>query len=102
MIYDAAQTKVRVISNPKVMRPEVSRTFHGRDVFAPAAAHLATGVAPGRFGNLIHDSVRFEGLQPVEVAENRWSGLVLKVDRFGNLITNLHHRPLPGCQDPTV
>src|SRR5215469_10306281 len=41
MIYDAAKTQVRVISNPKVMRHEISRTFHGRDVFAPAAAHLA-------------------------------------------------------------
>ena len=41
MIYDAAPHKVRVISNPKLMSKNVSRTFHGRDVFAPAAAHLA-------------------------------------------------------------
>ena len=44
MIYDAAPHKVRVISNPKLMSKVVSRTFHGRDVFAPAAAHLAGGV----------------------------------------------------------
>src|SRR6266851_950005 len=53
MIYEASAHKVRVISNPKLMRKEISRTFHGRDVFAPAAAHLASGVAPAQFGKLI-------------------------------------------------
>src|SRR5579885_3526225 len=41
MIYDSESHRVRAITNPKLMRKEVSRTFHGRDVFAPAAAHLA-------------------------------------------------------------
>src|SRR5579871_6149253 len=40
MVYDQAPHKVRVISNAKLMRKDVSRTFHGRDIFAPAAAHL--------------------------------------------------------------
>lgn len=98
IVYEAAKTKVRVISNPKVMRHEVSRTFHGRDVFAPAAAHLAAGIAAAQFGAIIHDAVRFDSLQPVEVATNRWDGLVLKVDRFGNLITNLHIDTFPDVR----
>ena len=44
MVYESVAHKVRIISNPALIRKQVSRTFHGRDVFAPAAAHLAKGV----------------------------------------------------------
>jgi S-adenosyl-L-methionine hydrolase (adenosine-forming) len=81
MVYPAAKHKVRVISNPKMMRREISRTFHGRDIFAPAAAHLARKAPPARFGKLMTDYVCSPSDQP---------GAVLKVDRFGNLITNFH------------
>ena len=50
MIYDASRSKVRVISNEKLFLKNVSKTFHGRDVFAPASAHLAKGLAPAKFG----------------------------------------------------
>jgi S-adenosylmethionine hydrolase len=80
-IYAAAKHKVRVISNPQMMRAEISRTFHGRDIFAPTAAHLALKTPPARFGRLITDYVRSLLARP---------GVVLKVDRFGNLITNFH------------
>jgi S-adenosylmethionine hydrolase len=90
MVYDAGPHKVRVISNLKLMNKTISRTFHGRDVFAPAAAHLARGVAPAKFGKLIHDYIRSSTLKPQRLAPNRYSGVILKVDRFGNLITNLH------------
>ncbi|HML17699.1 MAG TPA: SAM-dependent chlorinase/fluorinase [Bryobacteraceae bacterium] len=95
MIYEDAKTKVRVISNPKMMLNEVSRTFHGRDVFAPAAAHLARGVPAARFGKLIHDALRFSGWKPSKISRNVSSGIVLKVDRFGNLITNFHIHAFP-------
>jgi S-adenosyl-L-methionine hydrolase (adenosine-forming) len=91
MIFDElARAKVRAIENPKLMLKEVSRTFHGRDVLAPAAAHLARGVAPGRFGKIIHGFVRSPVFKPVRTKKNRWTGRVLKADRFGNLITNFH------------
>ncbi len=90
MIYEAAPHKVRVISNPKLMSKTVSRTFHGRDVFAPAAAHLARGARPATFGKLIHDYVRWPALKPERVTHNTYAGTILKVDHFGNLITNLH------------
>ncbi len=88
MVFDAAPHKVRVISNPKVMRHDISRTFHGRDVFAPAAAHLAKGQKTASFGKLIHDYVRTWGAQPAPKGKDSWRGTILKVDRFGNLITN--------------
>lgn len=90
MIYDASPHKVRVISNEKLMNARVSRTFHGRDVFAPAAAHLARGVAPVRFGKTIADYIRGFPLRPRELSPGEWTGVILKVDRFGNLITNFH------------
>ena len=88
MVFDAAPHKVRVISNPKFMRRDVSRTFHGRDVFAPAAAHLAKGAKPAAFGKLIHDYVRAGIARPVRLGPASWRGAILKIDRFGNLITN--------------
>ena len=64
MVFDAAPHKVRVISNPKFMRRDISRTFHGRDVFAPAAAHLAKGAQPAAFGKRIQDYIRIWIAQP--------------------------------------
>jgi S-adenosylmethionine hydrolase len=98
MVYDAVSHKVRVISNPKLIRKQVSRTFHGRDVFAPAAAHLARGVPPVQFGKPIRDYVRSFLMKPAELSRHHWRGTVLKVDRFGNLITNLHIDQLPAVK----
>jgi S-adenosyl-L-methionine hydrolase (adenosine-forming) len=80
---------VRELTNPKYFRPSLSQTFHGRDLFAPVAAHLANRVPAARFGRTIVDWVRLEGLLPCRDANGAWQGIVLKADRFGNLITNL-------------
>jgi S-adenosylmethionine hydrolase len=88
MVFDGARHKVRVISNPKFMRRDVSRTFHGRDVFAPAAAHLAKGAQAAAFGKLIHDYIRGGIARPARLGPASWRGTILKIDRFGNLITN--------------
>jgi S-adenosyl-L-methionine hydrolase (adenosine-forming) len=90
MIYNAAPHKVRVITNSKLVNKKVSRTFHGRDIFAPAAAHLAHGVPAAKFGELISDYVQSAVVRPSPLSARTWSGTILKVDRFGNLITNLH------------
>jgi S-adenosylmethionine hydrolase len=89
MIYAATKPRVRVISNSKMMGREISRTFHGRDIFAPAAAHLARKTPPARFGKVMTDYLR---TQPAP------AGTVLKVDRFGNLITNFHIEHFPGVK----
>jgi S-adenosylmethionine hydrolase len=90
MIYDAGPYKVREITNTKMMRTRVSRTFHGRDVFAPAAAHLARKAPLKKFGRLVSDAVRTAELASTRTARNQWTGRVLKIDHFGNLITNFH------------
>jgi hypothetical protein len=73
---------------PQYRLAEVSRTFHGRDVFAPAAAHLALGVPLASFGPPVQDPVRLE--VPVARLEGRHLlGEVIGADRFGNLITSV-------------
>ena len=67
----------------------VSQTFHGRDIFAPAAAHLARGLKPARLGPPVTDPVRLT-LPQVRVAGGRVGGAVVHIDRFGNLVTSIH------------
>lgn len=96
MVFDAVPHKVRVISNSKFMRREISRTFHGRDVFAPAAAHLAKDAKPAAFGKQIDDYVRTWITRPSPHGKDTWRGTILKTDRFGNLITNFVAREFTG------
>jgi S-adenosylmethionine hydrolase len=90
MVYDAVPAhEVREITETRYLRQPVSQTFHGRDIFAPVAARLATGLAPAEFGGLISDHQRLGFGKPVQTGPATWTGTVLKIDRFGNLITNL-------------
>jgi S-adenosyl-L-methionine hydrolase (adenosine-forming) len=92
MILDET-CKVRAITNEKMfLGPPVSRTFHGRDIFAPCAAHLARGAKPAQFGKLVKDAVRLTSIAPERTGKRVWTGTVLKVDHFGNLITNFQAR----------
>lgn len=102
MIYDSARHKVRAISNKKMFLKKVSQTFHGRDVFAPAAAHLAKGLASANFGKPIHDFVRNFLLKPTRLSRHDWAGVVLKTDRFGNLITNFHVDEFPDVAERPI
>lgn len=76
-----------------------SRTFHGRDVFAPVAAHLARGVGLSELGPPVEDPVRLQEPAPV-MDGGRIEGEVVTVDRFGNLVSNISAGDLPA--DPTV
>jgi hypothetical protein len=70
------------------MLPRVSRTFHGRDVFATAAAHLAAGRPPYEFGSEIHDYAVPEFTKP-RVRKGELLGEVLHIDDFGNIVSNI-------------
>ena len=72
-LFDEPGAKARLIANSKLMLSIVSSTFHGRDVFAPVAAHLALGVAASRVGPPITDAVR-SASQAVQAALGRWLG----------------------------
>lgn len=90
MVLDASpRAKVRAITAERYFRKPVSSTFHGRDIFGPVAARVAKGLAPARLGNQISDPVLGTFARPVRLAAGRWRGTVLKIDRFGNIITNL-------------
>ena len=68
--------------------PQVSATFHGRDLFGPVAAHLARGVAPAQFGPRLAELVRLPYVRPQRMGETV-IGEVIHVDRYGNIATNI-------------
>ncbi len=81
------------LSNPKYFLKPVSHTFHGRDIFAPAAAHLSRGISLAALGNPIFDPVLLDLPEPA-VKKNALIGRVLYADCFGNLITNLSRKQI--------
>lgn len=76
------------LTNTEYFLADVSSTFHGRDIFAPVAAHLSQGRACSQFGAPISDWVLFDWPQPTMVTAGEAQGVILHIDRFGNLITN--------------
>lgn len=77
------------LDRPAYWLPEISRTFHGRDIFAPVAAHRACGVSPEQLGTRIKDPVRRPLLTAGRLGNSEIRGHVIHVDRFGNLISNI-------------
>lgn len=91
----------RAIENANYMLPARSNTFHGRDIFAPAAAHLAAQIERGEvaaesFGPILDEPVRLDVAEPVRRPDGSIDGIILKADRFGNLLTNLPAEGLPA------
>lgn len=84
------------LNRPAFWLPAVSRTFHGRDIFAPVAAHLAAGQPFESVGTPIDDPVILATPQPSRLPDGRLTGEILMVDRFGNLISNLPDTWLAG------
>jgi len=76
------------LENPDYFLPQVSATFQGRDLFAPVAAQLSLGVPLALMGPAVRDPVRLRWPEPV-VTENRLTGRIIQVDRFGNLVSNI-------------
>jgi S-adenosylmethionine hydrolase len=95
MIYAREKHRVRAIDNARYFLQPLSNTFHGRDIFAPVAAHLAGGVTPGRFGKTIADYLRLDFDKPARTGRRTWTGTILKVDRFGNIVTNFSGADFP-------
>jgi S-adenosylmethionine hydrolase len=87
--------KAREISAKRCFRQPVSNTFHGRDIFAPIAAHVAGGLPAARIGMQILDPVRLAIPRPVEIEVGLWAGHIVYVDRFGNLVTSFRTSEMP-------
>ena len=99
MVYSKQKHKARHITAQRYFLPAVSNTFHGRDIFAPVAAHLRKGVPPSKLGRLIQDHLRTDFESPVRTGKRFWSGTVLKEDNFGNLITNFRLEEFPELSE---
>lgn len=86
-VFRHEECKVYALTNRRYWLETVSSTFHGRDIFAPVAAHLSAGVPVEELGEKFDDYVLFEQPEPVR-RENEIIGEILYCDRFGNLVTN--------------
>jgi len=83
------------ITRPEFWRSKVSPTFHGRDVFAPVAAHLSLGLHPSDFGEKTDLILALTYPYPQRAGDGELKGSILHIDRFGNLITNIKSEDLP-------
>src|SRR5271154_775273 len=98
MVFAPEKPKVRHITSERYFLHPVSRTFHGRDVFSPVAAHLAAGVRPAQFGKRIDDYLLASFDKPTQTGQRTWTGTILKADHFGNLATNFHIDQFPSIR----
>ncbi len=85
-----------LLDRPEYWRPVVSDTFHGRDIFAPIAAHLATGADIVQLASPALQIEPMPSTGPEQAADGSWRLTIEHIDRFGNLITNLPAADLPG------
>ena len=83
------------LDNPKYWLPQVSNTFHGRDIFAPTGAYLAAGIRLNELGTRITDPILLD-LPQAEKTASGWNAHVTIIDIFGNLTTDLPAEALKG------
>ena len=108
VLLDQAAGAIQAVQldRPRFWLPEVSHSFHGRDIFAPVAAHLANGVALDELGSpLAQEVVRLIIPQPQPLAapgRRGWRGQVIHVDAFGNLATNFTRQHVAEAGKPCV
>ncbi len=96
LVYDMEERlSVRHITAEHYFLQPMSSTFHGRDLFAAVAGWLSKGVEVTKFGEEITDFVRFAPPKPKTLSDKLLKGVVLKVDKFGNLVTNFTPRDVP-------
>jgi S-adenosyl-L-methionine hydrolase (adenosine-forming) len=83
------------LAEPRFWRPQVSSTFHGRDIFAPVAAHLSLGLALDELGPPLDDMLDLPWPEPRRASDGSVRGEVITTDGYGNLVTNLRASDLP-------
>lgn len=89
------------LDRPRYWRKEISHVFHGRDIFAPVAAHLANSVPLNEMGTPIRDPIRLEVPQP-ERTDRGWKSTIVHIDNFGNIAASLRQEHLEGMEVKTV
>ncbi|MBC8183222.1 SAM-dependent chlorinase/fluorinase [candidate division KSB1 bacterium] len=93
IFYKNETLTVAEVLNKSYFSQNISRTFHGRDIFAPVAAHLSNGVSIESLGEIITDFDRGKLQWPV-FSKNKITGTIIHIDTFGNLISNIEEKDL--------
>ncbi len=88
LLFAGGEARAYEIANKRFMGASLSGTFHGRDVFAPAAAHLSAGTGPSEFGPVYARPVVLDGLFPI-IDHETMEGRIVRFDRFGNAISTI-------------
>ncbi len=97
ILRDEERIHTVAVENSAYFLPQVSNTFHGRDIFAPVAAHLSRGEPIGQLGSPIAHPVLLPVSSP-QMTDEAVIGHVIWIDSFGNLVTNLSHEILEGLE----
>jgi S-adenosyl-L-methionine hydrolase (adenosine-forming) len=92
---------IRALENEGYFLHPISRTFHGRDIFSPVAAHLCRGERVQEFGPALENYARLPWPEPLP-RKRGIDGQILYIDRFGNAITNIASRSLTDASGPTL
>jgi S-adenosylmethionine hydrolase len=87
--------KAVALENPRYHRHPVSPTFHGRDIFGPAAAHISRGVPLEELGPPVHEVMALPPFRAHRQPDGTLEGRILHIDRFGNLVTTVRQEDLP-------
>jgi len=96
LVYEREErVEVRHVTSEHFFRKPVSHTFHGRDIFSPVAAWLSRGIEIEQFGDVITDYARFTSVRPKWENDALLKGVAIKVDKFGNVITNIGSSDVP-------
>lgn len=98
LVKKAGVFSCHVIEREHYFRRPASPTFHARDIFAPVAAHLSLGTPPPSFGGRYNTPVLFKYSEP-QIKDDKLTGQVIYIDRFGNLITDLDANLVTGFLD---
>lgn len=97
LIYEREESiEVRHVTSDHYFLNPVSNTFHARDIFAPVAGWLSKGLEVDKFGEPISDFAKFTSPRPKRVSDQLVKGIVLRVDKFGNIITNITPEDVPA------
>jgi S-adenosylmethionine hydrolase len=101
-LYESNSHQTVHVTNDSYFRHPISPTFHGRDVFAPVAAHLSKGLDASVFGPVVTDEVRLSIAPPKKLKGDVWAARIIHIDRFGNCVTNITREVLTTEKQKTA
>ncbi len=99
---DLSPFSAYAIEDPRYTLNPVGSTFHGRDIFAPAAAHLSLGVDPSLLGAVVENPVVIDIEKPARFGDEAVQGVAVCADSFGNLVSNIEFQNIPDTVEVEI